>query len=70
MKRHYDCGNSYKGKHFIGAGLQFRRLVHCHHERKHGAIQAEMVLEKELRVLHPDLTEAGRERDTGSGLSI
>ena len=52
MKRHHDQGNSYKGKHLIGAGLQFRGSVHYHHGRKHGSIQADMVLEKELRVMH------------------
>ena len=26
MKRHHDQGNSYKGKHLIGAGLQFQRF--------------------------------------------
>ena len=25
VKRPHDHGNSYKGKHFIGAGLQFQR---------------------------------------------
>ena len=39
-------------KHLIGAGLQFRGLVHYHHDRKHGSVQAGMVLEKELRVLY------------------
>jgi hypothetical protein len=35
-------------KHLIGAALQFRGLVHYHHGRKHGGMQADMVLEKEL----------------------
>jgi hypothetical protein len=39
---------SYKGKHFIGTGLQFRVLAHCCHGGKHGSMQAAMVLEKEL----------------------
>ena len=26
MKRHHDHGNSHKGKHLIGAGLQFQRF--------------------------------------------
>ena len=30
-------------------------------------MQADMVLEKALRVLHPDLQAAGRESDTGPG---
>jgi hypothetical protein len=60
VKRHHDHGNSYKGKHLIGAGLQFRGSVHYHQGRKHGSIQAGMVLEKELRVLHLDLKAARR----------
>jgi hypothetical protein len=28
MKKHHDQGNSYKGKHLIGAGLQFQRFSH------------------------------------------
>jgi hypothetical protein len=32
----------------------FRGSVHYHHGRKHGSMQADMVLEKELRVLHLD----------------
>ncbi|KAL6050108.1 hypothetical protein STEG23_036851, partial [Scotinomys teguina] len=31
---------------------QFRSSVHYHHGREHGNVQADMVLEKELRVLH------------------
>ena len=46
VKRHHDHGNSYKGKHFIGAGLQFRGLVHYHHGRKHGGMQVDIVLER------------------------
>ena len=30
-------------------------LVHHHHDRKHGSMQADMVLEEELRVLLLDL---------------
>ena len=37
-------------------------LVHCHYIRKHGSIQADMLLEKELRILHLDPQAAGRER--------
>ena len=33
VKRHHDHGNSYKRKHLIGAGLQFRGLVHYHRGR-------------------------------------
>ena len=44
MNRHHDQGNSYKEQRLIGA-------VHYHHGRKHGDIQADMVLEK-MRALH------------------
>jgi hypothetical protein len=54
MKRHHDRGNSYKGKHLIGAGLQFGGLVHYHHGRRDGGTQADIVLKKEHRVLHLD----------------
>jgi hypothetical protein len=48
MKNHHVYGNFYKGKHCIEAGLQF------HHGRKHHSMKTDMVLEKELRVLHLD----------------
>jgi hypothetical protein len=64
VKRHCSHRNSYKGRYLIGAGLQFRGLVHYHHGRKHGSLQSDMVLEKELRVLHLDLQAAERERVT------
>jgi hypothetical protein len=54
VKRHHDHDNTYKGKYFIVAGLQFRALVHCHHGGKHGSMQVDMVLEMELSVLHLD----------------
>jgi hypothetical protein len=41
-----------------------------HHDRKHGSMRADMVIKRHLRVLHLDLQAAGRERATGSGLSI
>jgi hypothetical protein len=34
---------------------RFRGSVYYHHGRKHGSVQAGMMLEKELRVLHLDL---------------
>lgn len=56
-------------KHIIGAGLQFRGLDH-YHDRKHGGMQVDMVLERQLRVLRLDQQTAERENDTGLGLSI
>jgi len=58
--RHHDQGNSHKEKHLIGAGLQLRGLVYYCHGRKHGSMQADMVLGK-LRGLHLDPTATGRE---------
>lgn len=60
VKRYHDHGNSYKGKHLIRAGLQFRGLVHDCHGGKHGSVQADIVLERELRVLHMVWQIAGR----------
>jgi len=45
----------YKGQHLIGTGLEFQSSVLYHHN---GSIQADMVLEKEIRVLHLDLRAA------------
>ena len=47
VKRQYDHSNSYKGEHLTGASLQFSGLDHCHR----GGTQADMVLERQLRVL-------------------
>jgi hypothetical protein len=38
----------------LGLAYSFRGLVHYLYEEKHGSMQAEIVLEKELRVLHLD----------------
>jgi hypothetical protein len=58
MKRHHDHSNSYKGKHFIGAGFpvaEVQSIIVM--VGKHDSMQADMVLEKEPRVLHFDLKE-------------
>ena len=60
VKRHHDHSTSDKEKHLIGAGLQFRGLVHYHHGKRYGGMQAHTVLEKELGVLQLDLQEAKR----------
>jgi hypothetical protein len=36
----------------MGPAYRFRGSVHYHHGRKHGSVQADAVLEQELRVLH------------------
>jgi hypothetical protein len=66
VKRHHDHGTSYNGKHLIEVGLHFRGLVYYCHGRKHGSLQADMVLEKELRVLHLDPQATG---DCHTGLT-
>jgi hypothetical protein len=65
VKRCHGYRNSYKGKHFIGAGIQVKGLVHYCHGGKHGEAQADTMLEKEMRVLHPDPKAAGRETASG-----
>jgi hypothetical protein len=45
----------------VSVAHTFRGLVHYCHCRKYGGTQAYTVLEKELRVLHPDQNAPGRE---------
>lgn len=59
MKSHHDHGNSVLKK-LIEAGLHFRGLIYYHRSSKHGGMQADLVLEKDLRVLHLDLQASGR----------
>jgi hypothetical protein len=68
VKRHHSQGHSYKGEQLTGAGLQVQRY---HHGRKHGSVQADVVLE-EPKVLHLDLKAARRrlEFHTRQSLSI
>ena len=44
----------------LGLAYSFRDSVHYHHGEKHGTMQADTVLEKEMRVLHlhPQAAEA------------
>ena len=46
-----------------------RGLVHNHHGRKHSSMRADMVLEKELRVLHLD-PQAAEETVSYTGYSL
>jgi hypothetical protein len=43
-----------------GLAYTFRGSVHYHHGGKYGSVQADMVLERGLRVLHPDLKSSRR----------
>ena len=45
----------------LGLACSFRGLAHYHHGREHSGAQADTVLEKKLKALHPDLQAAGRE---------
>jgi hypothetical protein len=49
----------------LGLAYRFGGSVHYHHERKHGSIQAVMVLKKELRALYLDL-KVGRRKLTST----
>ena len=60
-----------KDKISLGVANSFRGVVHDHHGGKHDSAQADMVLVKELKILHTDLKTAGRERHWSSpGLSV
>ena len=60
VKRHHDQGNSYKGKHFIWGWLTISEVQSILIiDGRRGSTQADMVLEKELRILHLD-PKAGR----------
>jgi hypothetical protein len=44
LKTHHDQGNSYKGQHLIGAGLQIQYIISAgawQHLSRHGAAGAE-----------------------------
>jgi hypothetical protein len=59
VKIHHDQGNFYKKQHSIGTGLYdvMRSSIHYQQSRKHGSIQTDMVLEKDVRVRHLDLLQ-------------
>jgi hypothetical protein len=59
LKRYHDHGSSYKGKHFIGTGLQVLKSSPLTSRQEHGRVQAVMVQEK-LRVVHLHLKAASR----------
>lgn len=58
VNRHHDYRAALK-KENTGAGLQGLRIIPLSSGGKHGSVQADMVLEKGLRVLDPQA--AGRE---------
>ena len=62
----------------LGLAYHFRGSVHYHHGGKYGSVQAGMVLQRQLGVLHPDLnaaegdclTRAARRLECYSGWSL
>ena len=59
------------GKYLIGAGLQFRGLVHCHYDGKHGNLQAGMIPNKDLESsISKSADSRKRERDIVPSLSF
>jgi hypothetical protein len=59
VNRHHDQGNSYKGKHLIGADLQGQRFSPLSSRWEHGRVQVGLVQEG-LSVLHLHLKAARR----------
>jgi hypothetical protein len=60
MKIHHTRTALIKDNVSLGLAYSFRGLVYCHHNGKHGSMQTDMVLEKELRVLYLDLMTTRR----------
>jgi hypothetical protein len=56
-----------KANIYLGLTYRFRGSVHYHHGKKHGSIQADMVLEEELRTLHLDLKAAKKKISSAQG---
>jgi hypothetical protein len=64
-KRCHDHSSSYKRKHFeLGLHYSFRGSAHYRHSGKHGSTQADMVLEKELKVRHLGSARSSGETET------
>ena len=61
MKRYHDHGNSYKKILSLELAYRARGLVHYYFGRKLGGMQAVMLLDKKLRVLHLDWQAPRRE---------
>ena len=68
MKRHDD--HSHIGNYLLGTGVHFTGLIHYLHGRKHGSLQDDMMLAKELKVLHLELQASGTDCHMRSSLII
>jgi hypothetical protein len=62
LEFHVFCNKESRIKEniYLGLAYSFRDLIHYYHGGMHGSMQADMVLEKELRVLHPHRQQAER----------
>lgn len=69
-KGHYDQSNLLKKAFNWRLTCSFRRLLYYCHGWEHGGTWESIVLEKELRVLHPHVWHAERNRDAGPGLGF
>ena len=70
MKIHLDHSNSLKRKHLMGLPYKSEVVSLVIRGRKHGGMLADMVLERQLRVLHLEPEAAGSHCPTGCGLGI
>lgn len=59
VKRHNGHRKSHKEKRVIGADSQFQGFSHYYHGGKLGSVQADIVLEKDQRLLHVDRKALG-----------
>lgn len=59
-----------KGNTSLELPYRFQDLIHYHRGRKHGGVQACMVLKKDLRVLYPNQQAAARKNDSRACLNI
>ena len=69
MEGHHDQGNSYQCKLLIGAGLQFPGSVHYHPGRKHGSVQADILLEKKEEG-ERSVLNCRQQKETGNNMGI
>lgn len=70
VKTHEDHRNSYKGKHSLSLVESFKGLIYYYHGRKHEYVHADMIPEKELKVLYFDGQATGEKCHTGPDLGI
>ena len=61
VKKHHDHSNTHKENVQLRLAYSFRGLIYYHHGGKHGSMHADMVLDKEMRVLYLDPQRAGKE---------